>query len=112
MTPEPFEADTPETPRQAAKRRERDVQRLEKHIATVAISLIVLLLGWVGVSINKTTEAVAVLNTQVSSLSSNLDRAVTKNDVVERIVIEDRQRITDLDRRVSILERRDKAGVE
>ena len=84
----------------------------EKHVTTVLVTLIVLLLGWVGTSINKTTEAVAVLNTQVSSLSSSLDRAVSKNDVVERIVIEDRQRITDVERRLTELERRVKASVE
>lgn len=75
---------------------------MEKHIQTILVSIITLLVGWVGYSVNDQGRQIILLTERVSSLQIQIQNnpALTKDDVL-LLMAPQRENMVDLQGRVS-----------
>lgn len=80
---------------------------MEKHIQTILVSLVTLLVGWVGFSVNDQGKQIVLLTERVSALQIQIQNnpGVTKDDVL-LLLAPQRENILDMQGRLSTNTRR------
>lgn len=81
---------------------------LEKHFQTIVVTILLAVSGWVAITTQGTSVQVATLQVQVKSLRDRIEDAAddryTSADAARDLLLRD-QRVTELERRLEMLER-------